>query len=259
MQSTCRTILSLGLLLWIALPGQPVLAEESSEEREMLRLSAEGVSLYKNARYREAIERFEKAFEIVQDANLLFNLGRCHQSLGQFEEAIAYYQRFIAQPGISDSDRSRAAKRIESLRAKLNARQVREPPPEDAEKNTRGASAPPPRVKAGMSTQRILAWSFIGGGGAALLLGGIFGGLALGAESDFEAATTVTDKESTRDQIKTRALVADLGIGVGLAAVTTGVVLFFLEGPRKTRQETEISIAPRLGPGEAGVVLGARF
>jgi len=96
MQSNCRLALAIGLTLWLALPGGQAQAQEIPEEKEMLRLSAEGAGLYKNGRYQEAIQKFEKAYEFVPEANILFNLGRCHQSLGRVEEAIAYYQRFIA-------------------------------------------------------------------------------------------------------------------------------------------------------------------
>ena len=259
MQSNCRLAFALGLTLWLALPGGQAQAQETSEEKEMLRISAEGAVLYKNGRFQEAIQKFEKAYAFVPEANILFNLGRCHQSLGQVEEAIAYYQRFIAQPGISEADRARAVRRIETLRQRLNARYGPQEGQQDAP-GTRAQVTSAPRPAPARKVRQILEWSLIGAGATAVIAGGIFGGLALGARGDFEAATTVSSKQSAKEDAKNRALVADIGIGVGLATLTTGVVLFFLDRPGPSRpRRAEVSFTPRFGPGQAGVVLGTRF
>jgi tetratricopeptide (TPR) repeat protein len=63
-------------------------------------IAADGVSLFQHGRYREAREDFEFALQATpNDANLLFDVGRCHDRLGDRKQAEEYYQKCLAQNG----------------------------------------------------------------------------------------------------------------------------------------------------------------
>lgn len=59
--------------------------------------------LYEEQKYEDAIVQFEKAYEVIPDPKIWFNLGQCHRQLHHVEQALLYYEKFLdALPGISD-------------------------------------------------------------------------------------------------------------------------------------------------------------
>jgi hypothetical protein len=82
--------------------------------------------------------------------------------------------------------------------------------------------APPPPVNEPLQRPyRSLGIGLTAGGGALVLAGGVLGGIALGKADGAE-----TQKDSDADSAKTMALVSDVAIGVGAAAVVAGIVLW---------------------------------
>lgn len=138
-----------------------------------------------------------------------------------------------------------------------------------------------PRLEA--SGQRVVAWTLLGVGGASLVAGGIFAGLALGEEGK---ATSIDDARANgnidggdlrrhndaiarRDDFRTVSIVT-LTAGVALAA--GGAALFLFDRPtvnvvppRATeptpppKASFEVGAAPVLAPGVAGGALIGRF
>lgn len=77
-----------GLAL-IALALAPASAWAGSPEEDAARIIyQEGKTLFGEGRYDEALERFEKAFVVVQNDVLRYYLGRTHAALGRCDEAI---------------------------------------------------------------------------------------------------------------------------------------------------------------------------
>ena len=98
-------------------------------------------------------------------------------------------------------------------------------------------------------------------GGAALIAGGVLGGIAF---SQADSAVT----ESDADSAKTMALAADISLGVGLAAAATGLVWFIIEQsggeePEKKKPgqatKAKVALAPMAGPTTAGAAITGRF
>lgn len=76
-----------------------------------------GRTLYTQGRYREAIRAFEAAHRAAPHAAQLFSVARCHESLGDAERALAFYQRALA--GARDPAlRSSIERRMEALRSR---------------------------------------------------------------------------------------------------------------------------------------------
>src|SRR5688500_15364231 len=58
-------------------------------------LNEEGAALYAARDYRRAIEKFIQAYAVDADPNLLFNIARCYEELGETDAAIEKYEVFV--------------------------------------------------------------------------------------------------------------------------------------------------------------------
>lgn len=123
---------------------------------------------------------------------------------------------------------------------------LKPPPPKDA---TAEPLAPPPPEKPARTGPLLSrrGWAFVAGGAGLALLaaGGTFDGLAYAAYQDQKDAVAANDKaayDSALSSGRTRATVANVLYGAGLAAVGTGAWLYFT-GPSKT----QITVAPTDG------------
>jgi hypothetical protein len=71
-------------------------APPPSGPKEADRHFKNGVGLFKEAKYSEALAEFERAYEIAPHPLVLYNIAGCHRALSHYGEAVAYYQRFLA-------------------------------------------------------------------------------------------------------------------------------------------------------------------
>jgi hypothetical protein len=104
----------LALLLVIALPvaarAQP---DPGGQAREQF---ARGKMLYRQGRYRQALEAFERAQRAKPHPDVLFSIARCHDSLNDFSKALDAYHRALkaaTDPAVHD----RIQERIDYLSA----------------------------------------------------------------------------------------------------------------------------------------------
>lgn len=89
-----------------------------------------------------------------------------------------------------------------------------------------------------------------GVGGAGLVLGSIFGALALDASSDFDETPATTHA----DRAERLALVSDASFGVGVVGTLTGLVILLLgddgDAPEPARRRARL--VPSAAGGQAG-------
>jgi hypothetical protein len=108
-------------------------------------------------------------------------------------------------------------------------------------------------------TQRILGWVGIGLGGAGLVLGGVTGGLALGAQGDLDDSgcrdgvcpKAVEGDVDSYNTFLTLSTIGFIGGGVALAAGT--VLLLTAPKAREADRSGRVSAVPWIGLGSAGV------
>ena len=252
-----KTALALGLaaaLAPVALHAQP-----RESRREFDRLVRSAVEAYDAGRYQESISLLERAYAIRPLPRLLYNIGRAYDQAGQFGTAADYYRRFlqsepngdaaaVAREALQTAER-RAREQTEAenrqrgeaeARAEAEARQREEAEArqrEEAERQRRLLSVgfAPRRV----TTPVAVLWGIAGAGAIA---GGILGGLALSAQSDFDASRQGTDRASAYDTGTATAIGADIALGTAIAAGVTGLVLFLLQ-PRE-RSPAPVEAAP---------------
>jgi tetratricopeptide (TPR) repeat protein len=60
-------------------------------------------------RFREAEDRFSQAYALRADPALLYNLGRAAHKAGRPQDAVPYYQRFLAADAAGDAEQRRKA------------------------------------------------------------------------------------------------------------------------------------------------------
>jgi len=251
-------IAALGLCLLVApqLHAAPTQAETDSSAEEH---SRRGVQLYAEGKLPEAVREMLKAYELAPESGLLYNIARIYQKMGQRDLAIHYLKQFVTQPGADPDTVQKALKHLEMLKNTTTPPRAVAPAPAPA-RAPAPAPAPAPAAPAPApeaSSDNTLALITLSAGGAALLVGGVLGGLALGG--DLTAPnTTLEDKRAIQDDMRSHALGADICFGVGLAAATAGLVMLLVSGGDDA-EASSAAIGPLLGPGQAGAQLMVRF
>jgi hypothetical protein len=104
------------------------------------------------------------------------------------------------------------------------------PPPPPAQMDMGMAAPPPPIVTSPPShLPSYLMW---GVGGASLIVGAAFGFAAISAKSDFDKTPTY----ALADKVHDRAIISDVGLGLGLILAVTGTIFYFGAHPAETVQ-----------------------
>ncbi|MBK6849835.1 MAG: tetratricopeptide repeat protein [Proteobacteria bacterium] len=270
------TLLFLALLLGPA----TVLAEAAGSGnaqavRDVEQLFSEGALLFNRGDYPGALERFNKAFGLIQEPNLLFNIARCHEAMGQVEAAISHYQSYVDHPQATADTRLDAEQRLVRLRRAQaeTAARARATPRREAAPMASGAlpqggaegSARTARAPTGYSP-----WQWVALGSGAAAVGAGVGMLVLGMKDSSQAddwkrtgrksdnqPVKATEIEDLRDRAAQKKLIGYLAMGAGGAALATGVVLLVLDWKREKPGESEgKTVALDLFGGPTGAVVG---
>ncbi len=99
--------------------GEKAAGAGAGATSEVARLRAEAArAYYKAGKYVLALEEFKKAHEISPTAGLTYNIGRCHERLSQWKEAITWYEAYVKLE-TNPRDKAEALDKIELLKSKL--------------------------------------------------------------------------------------------------------------------------------------------
>jgi tetratricopeptide (TPR) repeat protein len=80
----------------------------------------EGQALYRAGDFASALAAFQRAEEASPSPAAVYNIGRCHERLGQLPEAVAAYERYLSEaPAAADHDA--VAGRVAELRRQIPA------------------------------------------------------------------------------------------------------------------------------------------
>lgn len=187
--------------------------------------------LYQAGSYRDAISELEAARALDPKAKeLVFNLGIVHEKLARFDEAIAFFQSYMGMDGITPAERAKA----ESVITRIDGakREAETSKPETA-------PVPPERVptverQIGDSQRRgrvdALTIGAAAISAAALGAGTVFGIRALTTRpDDFVTGRdgSYRDLRDQTDSARTSAIIADVGIAVGIVAGLAAAYLYF--------------------------------
>jgi len=236
-----------------------------------------GMKAYTLGRFEDAIEEFEKAYELRQEPIFLYNIAQSHRQNSNPQRAVFFYRRYLeAEPGAKN--RADIEKRIKDLEASASPRT--EPaaltPPPTTSPAIPPASAPPqpaeppptvveppplapvqaqatPQPSAGRGLR--IAGIAVGAVGLAGAATGVF--LVLHANSLHDEAVKGVYDDGKYQDAKTFRTLGWVSLGVGAAAVATGGVLYYLGYSAKRAQS--VALVPTVGAGAAGALLCGRF
>jgi tetratricopeptide (TPR) repeat protein len=243
-------------------------SEEEENKAEFKRLTTEASAAYEQGDYARAVELFEKAYELRDVSNILYNIARIHEEAGNIDEAIAYYDQFVVAPGIKQKARKDALDRLKTLR---EVRAMREGEPEDEpEQETETASTTPPTkepaepvVTAETSTEqsgaRTAGWVLLGVGGASLIGSGVFGLLTQQQYDNFDTATSLEARRDAARAGKTTGIVADSLLITGAVSAIVGGILLLSSATGGDNQQTastssrDWAVTPLIGSRAVGV------
>lgn len=247
------------LLLWLAaaahaqnLPPAPdpssVPAADDARARELFE---NGSLLYDEGRYEDAIAAWKEAWRLSGRSLLLFNMANATERLGRYDEAMDLLSRYRAFAPAEE--RETLDRRIRNIERRL----VEVAPPATTGGATTatssGATGPtaalPPAAGSSSGSVatlprkpvRAVPLVLLGVGGAGLVTGAVFGVRALDARADADAlCTPLGDRTWCPDSAagalasdRQSALIADIGLGVGIGAVAGGILGLLLPAPGK--------------------------
>lgn len=207
-------------------------AHAQAPNRRFQRYMNDAVEAYQAGNPDAAIAALEHAFEIRQVPLILFNIARAHEQAGRPASAIEYYDRFLAtNPEPSQAQTARDARN--AAQAAIDTRNHPTSSGTGAGVAT-VSSAPPPGPTPHPREEyprhfTALHGTLIIGGGALAIAGGILGGLALSASQQFAMTDDPAMRASLQDRGNGFAWGANIGIGVGAAALIAGTILYFVQ------------------------------
>jgi len=234
-------ILSMPLLALGLLVGASVVEAQNNEDSEARGLFLAGQAAFEGGRFEEALEHFERAYELSHRAELLYNIGTTAERLRIDERAIEAYERYLEE--IPESDlRANVEGRLRLLREQVERRRAERT--EEADPAPREPIAAPEPVEEESSGSG-LGWGLAAGGFGLLAGGAIAFGLAAAsrnAAADVDPGTPWVDVAGDADRADRRT-----GFGIGLLAAgavltTVGLVLV------ASTEDGDQQVALRVGP-----------
>ncbi len=236
-----------------------------SPERRAREAYARGAAAYAEARFEDALAAFQEASALVASADLLFNIGLCHEQLEDDVAAIRTFEAYLsAKPDAPDAAAVRARiGRLERARARAAANANAAPP------TTEPTDVPPPPATEPTQPRR---WRPLMGLGVASLIAGaglVAGGIvpARAARRDRRAIDVVNGSNPERhtaartremqDDFE-RARVEQIALwSAGGALAVLGIVLTAVAAHR--RKTHDVHASAWLVPGGAGIGFGVRL
>ncbi len=253
---------------------------------------------YDLGKYPEAIDEYQKVYEIDGDPVMLYNIAQAYRLNDQPQDAIHFYRRYL-QRAPEARNRDDVERKITSqekvIEDKRKAAAAVQPPPvatppvkpppkvvEQPKQVVPSPPPPPPVVTAPVAPPpeppstalRIVGWSMIGAGVAADVIAVIEG---IRAKNRGDELTKLMNPDSPpvfdanaqniQSEGKTANIVAIVCGIAGTAVAVAGAVVLITNGSSSSAAPAEtppdsgptVSFTPWLGPGLAGGGVGLRF
>ena len=243
------------LLVALTIMSSSTTAEADHKAAARARFEA-GKKAYEAGEYRAAIAAFKAAMKLHPSPLLVYNIARCHEKLGEWEEAARVYRGYLRQFPEAP-DRLAVAARVRELEEVARQLGRQRPPP-------MGRAAPPPAPSAspratspaavptattaaqpgdrdaGWRPPAYAAWVSLGVAVVAAGTGTYFGVRSMDRNASDEAAVS-----------SARGATVSFSVAGVAAAIAGGALLWRLFTGKRSR-----SPAMGLGPGRAFVLLG---
>jgi tetratricopeptide (TPR) repeat protein len=225
------------------------------------KLFVDAQAAYQQGKYREAIDLFKKAYDLVRDPVYLFNIAQGYRKIADCAPAHDYYVQYLeADPKASNKDK--VEQWIFELRPCVDKAREREAAARAAEgqRQPSGVATGPVETEVDRGAPfRIAGIALAGVGMLGLVVGVTYGVKGNGIETDIDDRCTAPSSclwdspeiqalHDDGETANTRALIGYIGGGIAIAA---GVGLYMFG---RTRVET-VTVMPTAG----GAAVGASF
>ncbi len=231
------------------------------------RHAAEAYSAYQEQRYADAVALYQKAYEVLPSADILYNIARIYDSgLHDRPLAITFYRRYVADPGASAERIRKANQRLAELKA---AEAAAIPGPAPAPEAPLGSNAS--SAQAGPASSSPSGWSVAAlvMGGAGVVALGVGAGFGLSARSEADTVHELCDGNRCTDpsgveavdSARSYATMATTGFIVGGALVAAGATILLIDpgGDPEADSLSALRLAPRASESELGFSLQGSF
>jgi tetratricopeptide (TPR) repeat protein len=235
---------------------------DPARDEEARNLFQAGRVAFSDGRYDDALSYFEKAYELSGRPELLYNVGTAADRLRRTEEAVAAFEKFLAEVPEDAANRKEVESRVGLLKQELEERRQREEElaRREAESEARAEEAPPKHY--GPFEGRRFTWVALGLSAAAAGAATYFFIDQRRAydrlQADCGAAGTCTQEHIDASGGPRSITLYRTFLGVSLGALATTFVLYVLESPaRRDAKREKKNLALDVGPGS--VMLRGRF
>ncbi|HEX5061798.1 MAG TPA: tetratricopeptide repeat protein, partial [Kofleriaceae bacterium] len=192
-----RVLFVLTLVVWAT-------TAHADDRDKALKLFEDSDKAYKAGKFEKAAELLREAYGLYPEPELLYNLGRAQEGLGDMQAAVDSYEEYL-KVAKKIKDRAAIERRVETLKAQIakqeeDARQRAEDErrrAEDEERRKREEEErkrnPPPPIDTRTPLEKYGPWITMGAGGAFMVTGVFFGVRASGTHDDAVATPIQRD------------------------------------------------------------------
>lgn len=232
----CAVVICLGV---VQSAGAQVVGEPEFEA---------GLTYYKAGDYTNALRAFQAAYELSSRPELLYNMARCHEGLGDAKRAVHFLDRYL-----SEAAKIPNRAKVERYRMVLVERALIAHAPDPGQSQDNGETTATGRR---LPVSSVALFSTAGAGVA---MAATFGALAL-AERNRVSDGCGQIKSCSRNQVQKMdrfAIISDVGLGVAIASTAVGLGLFFRH--RRKQRANEQRLGGWFDHKSAGLLLKGTF
>jgi tetratricopeptide (TPR) repeat protein len=228
-------------------PTRTPSAQKSNEDRAAA-LYDKSADAYKRGDFKTAVDLLKEAYGLDPQPVLLYNLARAYEGLGDLDAAIDGYERYLAQNPKTE-DKGAIEQRLVTLKRLRDDRNAAAKQHEEDQKKK--SAPPPPTSPPPAPTHTIYPYIVAGAGGVGLVLGSVFGLMALSHRSDARSEPTQQRAIDLDNQAQSLATVSTISFIAGSVLVAGGVAWWVLEEKGMTGSASP-SVRVGIAPGFVG-------
>lgn len=248
--------------------GAPAAAEAQTrgQIRRARILFARGLRQFDRHRYTQALATFTRAYQLAPAPPLVYNMAQCHAALGNDERAAESYRLYL-QLAPDAPNRAVVERRLRGIDAHILAerrRQQRQVIREVTHEQDRIADRElveqeEEEADGHGGSVSLFTWITLGTGVVTTGLGALFHLDAVAKQDALDDPQLDCSRRIRRcfelvDDGDRSAMLRTVLLSAGGAILTTGVILMILDlGSDDAEESPELTLAPSLGPGLAGL------
>ena len=217
----------------------PVQAQEGVSSKSTVQQVEEhnqkGLAHYEKGEFPEAIAEMLKAYHLIPEPGLLYNVARIYQKMDEPELAQKYYRKFVSHEDADPDNVSKALAYLKELQnAALRKPSTAETVSDDNPKPTPAEKETTPQVEAPVATKTspplsscLPCWLGTGAVVGAVGVGSATGYLALQEAAAFTENFDASTRASAAESSTTYAFISDLSWGAaGALSLLTGYLFY---------------------------------